>query len=409
MTVQSRDVVLFPDEIIPWDEVVRLVTILLVPFRHHAKGIDCITGRFSSHQLTPTGPITWFPYPLSESLSHFIKEHLDELPPLAYPIPIGIARDFIDNFIVLRDSPDTIPSFLTRASLQHDREIRESLFIEEKKHLQRLVSKNNTSIIDASRHTCTHLTHGVYFTRKEAIRYLDQKGLIDRALISACSWKDKIREPEFAEDSSATEDTYHGFSKELISIGTLEYRKLLIIRRFEAIETKHISEPRIESLEHEKYIKDEPSDINTKKTMTENSPRKIDRNHNQEVNVLDPSQPAPLSTIEDKSSKYDFPPQDSLQYDTKPKSRDTTATTETPPADKNKHLAKKLIGMKEILQLLGISRPTVYNYLNPNSPSYNPKFPQPIKLNSENRWHESEILDFLESLSATNKKKIPVN
>ena len=403
MTAQSREVVLFPDEIISWDEVVKLVVVLRIPFRHKAKGIDCIEDYWSSHQPTPTSPASWFTYSLKPSHIQFIAKHLDKLPHLEGPVPRDVARAFIDDFILLKDAPSIIPIFLTTAGLKLDSERRDTLFNHERDQLQELVSKNKISIIDTSRRICSHITYGVQLTRNEAILYLEERGLSDLAFLSSRSVKDQIREPESIPTTSTDYDTYHGFSKELFTLGIHEYKKLLITRKHDSIANNIILEQKEESLERVSITESHSGDTDINEQNSVAFIEEVAHSPTTETDITDQPEPTPKTIVSRKTLQCDRPAQDtsSIYKNTK----GTSKAVNAPSTDEIELVTRKLIGTKEVMQLLGVSRPTIYNYLNPGSPSFNEKFPQPIKLNSENRWYEYEIYSFLESLTNTHQKK----
>lgn len=54
--------------------------------------------------------------------------------------------------------------------------------------------------------------------------------------------------------------------------------------------------------------------------------------------------------------------------------------------------AQRILRLKQIQALLGISRSGIYDRLNPKSPRYDPLFPQPIKLGGRSvGFLESEL------------------
>ena len=58
----------------------------------------------------------------------------------------------------------------------------------------------------------------------------------------------------------------------------------------------------------------------------------------------------------------------------------------------------KVLGIKEVTAMISISRSTIYDWMNPDSPRYDVTFPKPIKLNGSSiRWFESKLIEWLES------------
>ena len=403
MTQRGLEDVLFPEEIVPWDEVVRLVINLRIPFRHRAKGIECITGGISSFQTIPGGSVNWLPFVMKEDFWGFIKEHLQELPSLEFPVSLGIANDFVDKFIMLKDSPNYMPSFLTSMSLNVDQQQRNSQFKEEKEELQKLVLNRDVFLVDASRSKCEYLTHGVYFSKRQAIQYLDKKGLLERAFATGCSWRDQILEPDVGGLSSPNDDAYYGLPKELIKMGVEEYRKTLTLRKSEIVANQlaHFHHKQLEG----QVIEENSSESNAPVSMIEPD----ESRPTLAADVPPVIQVSSLPTVGNNNIKSISSEHFVVSENDESMSMKKSPVTESETIlDSEKDTAvKRLIGMKEVMERLGVSRPTIYNYLDPSSPSYNPDFPQPMKLNSENKWVESEINAFVEGLNRSKKKRGP--
>ena len=85
-----------------------------------------------------------------------------------------------------------------------------------------------------------------------------------------------------------------------------------------------------------------------------------------------------------------------------------TATT-TPPSQDEKYLTgagaskkwgwpiAKNFGTNEVLMLMGGSKATHYNRLNPKSPYYDPAYPKPIKNGRLSIYLSSEVTAYLEN------------
>lgn len=58
------------------------------------------------------------------------------------------------------------------------------------------------------------------------------------------------------------------------------------------------------------------------------------------------------------------------------------------------------IKMKDILKKLPVAESTIYDWLNPKSPRYNPDFPKPIKIGRSTFYSQSEFSRFLKNQSA---------
>lgn len=57
----------------------------------------------------------------------------------------------------------------------------------------------------------------------------------------------------------------------------------------------------------------------------------------------------------------------------------------------------KCLTLKELMQLTGISRSSIYDRINPRSQRYDPQFPKPIKFGHLTRWHLSEVDSWIQS------------
>lgn len=72
-------------------------------------------------------------------------------------------------------------------------------------------------------------------------------------------------------------------------------------------------------------------------------------------------------------------------------------------SNKVEHVRERIVRVKEVVQLLGISRSTIYDKLNPSSKRHDPSFPKPVKLGGAAiGWRLSMILAWIESLNTTN-------
>jgi prophage regulatory protein len=71
--------------------------------------------------------------------------------------------------------------------------------------------------------------------------------------------------------------------------------------------------------------------------------------------------------------------------------------------------AQRLLRRRQIEQLFGISRSTIYARLDPNSKQYDPAFPKPIHLNMKSgtsgsiAWVESEAQAYIAHLIASSR------
>jgi len=80
-------------------------------------------------------------------------------------------------------------------------------------------------------------------------------------------------------------------------------------------------------------------------------------------------------------------------------------TTTTPQGA----IAHRLLRRKQLEQLLGISRSTVYARLDPKSKQYDPDFPTPIKISASSdsvAWIEAEAQSYIAHRIADSRKEV---
>jgi prophage regulatory protein len=57
--------------------------------------------------------------------------------------------------------------------------------------------------------------------------------------------------------------------------------------------------------------------------------------------------------------------------------------------------AVQMLKLPQLIKLIGLSRSSVYDRLNPRSKRYDPDFPKPVKLNRASRWLLSEVEEWI--------------
>lgn len=405
MMQKDPEKVLFPDELIHWDHLTQLVSVLLQPFRHRSKGIDCITCQVGLIRSSPNTPFELNPFELKGDDRDFIKSNLHRLPSLEFPIHQDVAKQFIDEFILLPEAPNYLPWFLKFKHLEADQDDRDHQKDSEKKYLQELLLKNEITLIDSSRRKCSELWHGAYFSRNEAVKHLNRMGLLDRATAADRSWSDQISSPYIEGLDQHSDDSKLGFTADLLKMGVEDYRRVLLMRRNEA------------AVARLNQVLQKSNDVTTaplakcEKNATE--PVRHISNDIPSAQVVDESARAPL-TPESDINTHDFLSIQNIAVGGKDQiSEGMKPVVEVQAVGNNKidSSGSRFLGMKEVLDMIGISRPTIYNYLNQNSPSYDPSFPKPRQTNGINKWFKSEIEAWMESLDSTKKKiaKKPVS
>ena len=60
----------------------------------------------------------------------------------------------------------------------------------------------------------------------------------------------------------------------------------------------------------------------------------------------------------------------------------------------------QMINRSMLESIIGLSRSTIYDRLNPKSKRYDPTFPKPIKFGHSTRWKLSEVSEWIEARAA---------
>jgi len=73
------------------------------------------------------------------------------------------------------------------------------------------------------------------------------------------------------------------------------------------------------------------------------------------------------------------------------------------------HSVATVLRLRKVVERLGVSRSTIYDWMNPRSPRHDPEFPVPIRLSGGSAhgavgWLESEISCWIDSRSALSRK-----
>lgn len=89
----------------------------------------------------------------------------------------------------------------------------------------------------------------------------------------------------------------------------------------------------------------------------------------------------------------------------------TTHNIETMPTETSALSPQKIIRLKQVIALTGLSRSTIYDRINPKSKRYDASFPKSIKLGSALQvgavgWIESEIQAWIKHRIAERTKPL---
>lgn len=378
---KSPESILFPEDLIYWEDFVRLVVHLRIPLRHRSTGIDCITGGLVGFK--DSSGMHFWPIVLRDQDWKFINDHVDHLPYLEFPISTKVAKDFIDQFVMLKDSPDWVPSLLTHANLLSDTEKRNVTFESEKNELKKLMSSGDVFLVDSQRMKCENLSFGVFISNREAIRLLERKGLLDRALMGGCDWRTFTCAPDVYTPEK-TADRYHGLSHELLKVGIAEYRSRLTLSALQALTT---------------YSETSGSGQDLKETVARS--RSVDKNDwsgslrefNQDMKDKSHGEAQTSSSLLESNSK-DIVSETAGGDDEGSELKNSADDNSVDKRD-DAVPTPKWIGMRKVMDMLQVSRASIHNYMESSSRSYDPTFPAPQKMNNVNKWIESEIVDWM--------------
>lgn len=61
-------------------------------------------------------------------------------------------------------------------------------------------------------------------------------------------------------------------------------------------------------------------------------------------------------------------------------------------------ISKQVVRIKVVVSMVGVSRSTIYDWINKKSPRFDPTFPRPIKLGSNSvGWLKHQVIEWIES------------
>lgn len=65
----------------------------------------------------------------------------------------------------------------------------------------------------------------------------------------------------------------------------------------------------------------------------------------------------------------------------------------------------RILRLGAVCQLIGVSRSTLYNWIDSQSRWYIPSFPRPIRIgNAAIGWHENELLEYMRSAARAGRQ-----
>ena len=69
----------------------------------------------------------------------------------------------------------------------------------------------------------------------------------------------------------------------------------------------------------------------------------------------------------------------------------------------------QMLRLHELIKLIGLSRSSIYDQLNPRSKRHDPDFPKPIKLNRASRWLLSEVEEWIRNKMSSRNRAASVS
>ena len=69
----------------------------------------------------------------------------------------------------------------------------------------------------------------------------------------------------------------------------------------------------------------------------------------------------------------------------------------------------QMLRLRELIKLIGLSRSSIYDRLNPRSKRHDPDFPKPIKLNRASRWLLSEVEEWIRNKMSSRNRAASVS
>lgn len=69
----------------------------------------------------------------------------------------------------------------------------------------------------------------------------------------------------------------------------------------------------------------------------------------------------------------------------------------------------QMLRLHELIKLIGLSRSSIYDRLNPRSKRHDPDFPKPSKLNRASRWLLSEVEEWIRNKMSSRNRAASVS
>ncbi|MBN9409220.1 MAG: AlpA family phage regulatory protein [Burkholderiales bacterium] len=323
---------------------------------------------------------SWLPTTVDGSEIEEISELAAAVRSLRYPLQKSVMVDFMKRYMQVENLPERAPMFISNAILHDDRARREATYLDEVTRLDRLIEAGAIRVTAARQVGRVRLENAT-FSRAEALDYLNRRRLLGQALASGESFKDQIQEPELPDALESERFYCFGFPDDLIRYGILTYRLLVRQTTAKSIDSEvdHTSSNASRNLKASVGA----AGVNEAEGLEDNQSRF-------NVQSESPDRSEIQSSSEERAGAT-MPVKASAQGDS------SSAVRAAPNLDHSAEGELELLAMKELTEILDVSRQTIYNYMNTGSPSHIASFPLPREVGGVNKWIRSEVTEWMKS------------
>lgn len=355
------------EELINPETFVRLIPVLKVPFRHYAKGIDCIRGKLDVRLENGA----WAGSMMEEEDWAYIKSMLPELPELTFPVPENVCEKLINEFLLSEGSPNWFPWILNGTHLKRDKKLREETFRAEAEQFCQAFYDAVVIVVDKNHSRCMSLSAPgeVFISKEDAAIYLKRRGLAGCTVEDGKTLDELITEPSIEFPKAIYQHNY-GMPQGLQFYDIDGYRQMLKQGiKYEPIRQQTNSQPKEE---HEAIVQNEADNAEESVAQTADTP--------------------------DDSINTAMAPSENDKHPITEETRPTvTVTNAQPTQDLTPPLMESdtLLSINKTAKLLSLSRNTVYSYI--KDKTLIPPFPASYGTKGAKRFKKQDILDWARS------------
>jgi predicted DNA-binding transcriptional regulator AlpA len=367
------------------EDFVTLMAHAEIPIRTGATGIDCIAGATAPTMVG--GPPAWFSPVFTEVIRTDFERVLPTLPHLQYPMSEDAEAAFIRAYLLLPNRPYFIPLLLQDSDLQQDVERRRAYVSD----LRRALETDNDFHLFSNRHApLGNSSQDAYLDTGLAERILRKRGLLKKFNEALLRHRQEIQRIDDTEAPVAlrAENRFPGIPVALLQSGKIDSYVELLLNQSRSHKAKtavndHLA-PTLTPEMHANNLKEQlpgngtivaNDSSGTSGAAITRLPPNVD-----DQNLLAKQPDAPLAERVSKGRS----------------------------SSKSVKSGAMLLSAEEVGVLLGISRSTVYNRLNPKmTTSYDPDFPAPREYPSGKKWIRSEVETYVMGMNQNLQKSQP--